>query len=77
MNAVSAPICIAPPSTRCPPNQNRPTIETFMMSMTIGNIVAIHRPVDVATSVSSSLASPKRSALVGLADERRGRPGCR
>ena len=33
-----------------------------MISMTIGNIIAISRPTAIATSMLSRLASPKRSA---------------
>ena len=43
--------------------------DRFTISITIGNIAAIQRPVRTATSVSSSLASPKRAVSSRLADE--------
>ena len=62
---MSAPICIWPESTRWPPNHSTATLETFRMSITVGNIVAIHRPVLTATAVSSSFAVPNRFASTG------------
>ncbi len=60
MNAVSAPICMLPSSTRWPPNHSTATVLTLRISITAGNIVAIQRPVLSATAVSSSLAVWKR-----------------
>ena len=64
-NAVSAPIWIAPASTRCAPNQSTATLETFSTSMTIGKISASSRPVRSAVAVRSALATPKRSVSYG------------
>ena len=55
---------------RWPPNQSTATLETLTTSMTVGNISAISRPTASDTSVSSVLASPNRSLLVLVADER-------
>jgi hypothetical protein len=61
-NAVSAPISMAPLSTRCPPNHSTATLEALNISMTYGNITAISRPTRNDVSVSSVLAAPKRAA---------------
>ena len=60
-NAVSAPTCISPFSTRSAPNHRTATDDTFMMSMTMGNIAAIRRPALSADSVTLSLACAKRA----------------
>ena len=62
---MSAPTCICPLSTRCPPNQMTATLETFTTSITSGNMVAIQRPARTATSVRSPLATAKRCASCG------------
>lgn len=45
---------------RCAPNQTTAMDDTFTTVITVGNIRAISRPVDSATSVSSVLAPRKR-----------------
>ena len=57
---MSAPTCIWPWSTRCPPNQITATLEMFTTSITSGNMVAIQRPARIETSVNPSFASANR-----------------
>ena len=52
---------MAPESIRCPPNQSTAMLDMFTISMTVGNISAIRRPVRRETSVSCSFAEPYRA----------------
>ncbi len=61
MNAVSAPTCISPVSTRCAPNHRTATVEALRISMTVGKIIACRRPTRSAVSVSVRFESPNRS----------------
>ena len=61
MNAVSAPTCICPLSTRWAPNQSTATVEALKMSMTIGKTSAMSRPTASAVPVYWVLASAKRA----------------
>ena len=66
---MSAPTCISPEPIRLAPNQTAATLDRFTVSITVGNMNAMSRPVRSAVSVSSSFAVSNRTRLVGLADE--------
>ncbi len=56
-NAVRAPTCISPPSTRAAPNQSTAMLETLRISITVGKMSAVSRPTRSDVSVSAWLAS--------------------
>ena len=60
-NAMRVPTSMSPSPTRMPPNQMTATLETFITSMTAGNMRANRRPALTAVWVSSALASANRS----------------
>lgn len=62
---MSAPSCRSPESTRSAPNQMTATLDTFTMSITVGNINPINRPPRRATLVSTWLLSSKRAVSYG------------
>ena len=51
MNAVNAPICMAPVSMRCAPNHGTATVEALKITMTIGKARAISLPTASAVPV--------------------------
>ena len=60
-NAVRAPTCISPESTRWPPNHSTAAVERCRIMPMAGNIRTNSEPIFSETSVSSLLASPNRS----------------
>ncbi|OPZ51480.1 MAG: hypothetical protein BWY91_02675 [bacterium ADurb.BinA028] len=65
MNAVSAPTCMSPASTRWAPNHRTATVEALKTSMTSGKTRAIRLPTPSDAPVSVSLASAKRAFSCG------------
>jgi hypothetical protein len=64
------PICICPLAIRWPPNHITATLETFITSMTVGNISAMRRPTRMDTFIRSVLAPSNRCCFVGVLHER-------
>ena len=60
MKAVIWPTWMSPLSTRSPPNHHTPTVEAFMMSMTIGTSSEKKVPIRKPRSMSDWLAVSKR-----------------
>ena len=48
---MSAPICMSPVAIRSAPNQTAAALDRFTVSITVGNMNAISRPVRNAVSV--------------------------
>ena len=64
-NATSAPIRIEPAAILFAPIHTAATVETFMTTVTVGNMRDINRPARSEVSVSSSFAFAKRCTSLG------------